>query len=65
MSYDKSSNVETRYLEFSVSTGSISQIDVKDRFVMPSGTDWWMRITNVTNNGARISFNGIFLRVKK
>ena len=63
--FDPVSNVKSRYLDFSVSTdGSVSKLDVQDRFVMRSGTDWWMRVTDVAANGARASFNGIFLRIK-
>lgn len=62
---EKRNGVLSRYLDFAVGTqGSTAQVDVSDKFVMPSGSDWEMRVLEVSNNGARASFNGILLRVK-
>lgn len=62
---EKRNGVLTRYLDFAVGTkGSTAQVDVSDKFVMPSGSDWEMRVLEIANNGARASFNGILLRIK-
>lgn len=59
------SGVMYRYYEFAVSSDAgISPVDVSDRFVMPSGSDWFMQVVALANNGAKVTFNGIFLKVK-
>lgn len=62
---EKRGGVFSKYLEFAVGTqGSTAQVNVDDRFIMPSGSDWVMRAIEVSNNGAIATFNGVLLRVK-